>query len=139
MLGQELAGWQVAQLRAALTALWMPERDPEFVDKVKSLIGDSEPVTAGDAIKVLGPPRPLPSRCDIDLMIEGHRSAWVAERAADFGRIALPLLRALLTGQTDTVGLTGTAVALTLPIAGSVRRNPQRHNRCSHCLRPCRL
>lgn len=55
VLGQELAGRRVPQLRAALTVLAMHQSaDPEFVDKVESLTGNSEPVIAGDAIRLLG-------------------------------------------------------------------------------------
>lgn len=53
--GKELAGRRVPQLRAALTVLAMHQSaDPEFVDKVESLTGNSEPVIAGDAIRLLG-------------------------------------------------------------------------------------
>ncbi|WP_280421018.1 HEAT repeat domain-containing protein [Nocardia carnea] len=55
VLTQELAGRRVPQLRAALTVLAMHQgSEPAFVEKVKLLAGDSEPVVAGDAIRLLG-------------------------------------------------------------------------------------
>lgn len=55
VLTQELAGRRVPQLRAALTVLAMHQgSEPAFVEKVKLLAGDSEPVIAGDAIRLLG-------------------------------------------------------------------------------------
>ncbi|MGW0007282.1 HEAT repeat domain-containing protein [Nocardia grenadensis] len=55
VLTQELAGHRVPQLRAALTVLAMHQgSEPAFVEKVKLLAGDSEPVIAGDAIRLLG-------------------------------------------------------------------------------------
>ncbi|WP_327148342.1 HEAT repeat domain-containing protein [Nocardia sp. NBC_01329] len=55
VLTQELAGRRVPQLRAALTVLAMHQgSEVAFVEKVKLLAGDSEPVIAGDAIRLLG-------------------------------------------------------------------------------------
>lgn len=54
-LEQELAGRRVPQLRAALTVLAeFQGADPGFIDRVKTLVGDSEPLIAADAIRLLG-------------------------------------------------------------------------------------
>ncbi|WP_169811844.1 HEAT repeat domain-containing protein [Nocardia grenadensis] len=55
VLTQELDGRRIPQLRAALTVLAMHQGSaPAFVEKLKLLAGDSEPVIAGDAIRLLG-------------------------------------------------------------------------------------
>lgn len=55
MLTRELDGRRVPQIRAALTILEMHQgNDPGLVEKVKRMVGDSEPLIAGDAIRLLG-------------------------------------------------------------------------------------
>ncbi|TLF96654.1 hypothetical protein FEK35_28310 [Nocardia cyriacigeorgica] len=55
VLGQELVGRRVPQLRAALTVLALHQgEDPAFVDAVRTLVGGSEPVVVADAIRILG-------------------------------------------------------------------------------------
>ncbi|MGI5222430.1 HEAT repeat domain-containing protein [Nocardia sp. CA-290969] len=55
VLTQELAGGRVSQLRAALTVLAMHQgSEPAFAEYVKALAGDSEPVVAADAVRLLG-------------------------------------------------------------------------------------
>lgn len=55
VLERELDGRRVPQIRAALTVLEIHRgHDPEFVEKVEWLAGTSEPLVAGDAIRLLG-------------------------------------------------------------------------------------
>ncbi|WP_171048314.1 HEAT repeat domain-containing protein [Nocardia cyriacigeorgica] len=55
VLGQELLGRRVPQLRAALTVLALHQgEDPAFCDTVKTLASGSDPLVIADAIRLLG-------------------------------------------------------------------------------------